>query len=422
MNGERNDRTGGHRLLTLLLGAFIGVGASACDGLLDVELPTRVPAESLDDPGMADVLVSSAIADFECGFANYIVATGMLTDELWDSTGWIAITTWNQRRIPATHGALNSNSCTSLGPGVGRPLHTALRQAEDARERLAEWDDADVPERARLHATAAAFSGYSHTLIGEAFCETAIREGPLMTPTEVLQEADDRFAEAIQLAQTAGADDVLNLARVGRARVNLNLGDLETASQHAEAVTEGFVYGATYSGATSRRRNRVYWDNFRNLYITVGPDFRELEVNGAPDPRVPTEDSERQGHDGVTDVWFQLLYTSEADEIPIATWEEAQLILAEARGGQEAVDAINRVRAAAGLPSFSSGDDAEIAAQVREERRRQLYLQGHRLNDILRHPELEFPPGETQKGIPYGPTTCLPLPDSERQNNPNIAG
>jgi hypothetical protein len=58
---------------------------------------------------------------------------------------------------------------------------------------------------------------------------------------------------------------------------------------------------------------------------------------------------------------------------------------------------------------------------VLEERRRQLFLEGHRLNDMLRH-DLPFPTGENHKGQAWGPITCMPLPDQERLNNPNIPG
>ena len=54
-----------------------------------------------------------------------------------------------------------------------------------------------------------------------------------------------------------------------------------------------------------------------------------------------------------------------------------------------------------------------------EERRRELYLEGHRNNDMLRF-NLPFDTGLHRKGAPYGPTTCLPLPEVERLNNPNI--
>ena len=94
--------------------------------------------------------------------------------------------------------------------------------------------------------------------------------------------------------------------------------------------------------------------------------------------------------------------------------------MAEAQGGQNAVQAINALRSNAGLPSFSSNDPTVIRDQVIEERRRELFLEGHRLNDVLRL-GLPFDTGLDPKGRPYGDTTCLPLPESEILNNPNIS-
>ncbi len=154
------------------------------------------------------------------------------------------------------------------------------------------------------------------------------------------------------------------------------------------------------------------------MYISVDPRYRDLKVGAVADPRVSVVDAGRNGHDGVTRVWFQRKYLSESAPVPIATWREAQLIIAEAEGGQSAVDAINRLRTLASLPQFISTDPVEIAAQVREERRRELFLEGQRLNDLIRF-NLPFDTGVNPKGVTYGDTKCLPLPDAERLNNPN---
>lgn len=67
--------------------------------------------------------------------------------------------------------------------------------------------------------------------------------------------------------------------------------------------------------------------------------------------------------------------------------------------------------------------ESEIQAQVREERRRELFVEGHRLYDTIRFnvplnplAGAPFPNG----GGTYGTNKCLPLPDVERLNNPNI--
>ena len=38
---------------------------------------------------------------------------------------------------------------------------------------------------------------------------------------------------------------------------------------------------------------------------------------------------------------------------------------------------------------------------------------------MIRH-RVAFPQGNNHKGQAYGPITCMPLPDQERLNNPNI--
>src|SRR5437879_2928127 len=67
-------RRWGRALAALLL----LTGSAGCSSLLDVELPTRVPAATLDNPSLSATLVNGAIADFECALVNYAAATGLL--------------------------------------------------------------------------------------------------------------------------------------------------------------------------------------------------------------------------------------------------------------------------------------------------------------------------------------------------------
>lgn len=405
-------------LATAAVVAMAATGLAGCSSLLDVELPTRVPADALDNPALASTLVGGAIADFECALTNYITATGLLGDELIESTGWIAVFSWDQRRILADNGNLATGTCTDLGYGIFTPLQTARYQAEDAYKRISAFPDAGVPNKSSLLATASAYAGYAYTLLGEGFCEMTVDAGPLLTPAQVLAKAEEQFTTAITLAGQANNAAIQNMARVGRARVRLNLGKKAEAAADAKLIPDGFVQNATRSTTNERRWNRTYAEGQRNFYISVDPRYRALTVEGQPDTRVRVTDAGRNGHDGVTRVFFQTKYTAEGAPIPIASWREAQLIIAEAEGGQAAVTAINKLRTAANLPPFAGGDEATIQAQVREERRRELFLEGHRLNDMLRF-NAAFDSGVNHKGVPYGDTRCLPLPDAERLNNPN---
>lgn len=417
MSMSRRRSHAGAALISLL--TLTALAATGCRGILNVDLPTRVSASVLNDPAFALTMVQGSIADFECAYTNYAGATGLLTDELIESTGFIAWFSWDLRRIPSSNGSLGINTCTGAGYGVYTPLQTARFTAADSYKRIKAFPDASVPNKTSLLATAAAYEGYALTLLGEGFCKMAIDGGPAITPAQTLTLAEARFTDAIQLATAAANTPILNLATLGRARVRLDLGNTAGADADAKLVPQGFVFNATYDAAAERHRNRVYVDNFVNLYTSVDPRFRNLTFGGVPDPRVPTKNAGRLGNDGVTALWQQLKYTTETSPMPIATWNEAQLIIAEAEGGQAAVDAINRLHAAAGLPPFASTDPAAIMAQVYEERRRELFLTGHRLNDMLRL-GIPFDSGVDAKGQPFGTTTCLPLPDVETLNNPNF--
>jgi hypothetical protein len=114
------------------------------------------------------------------------------------------------------------------------------------------------------------------------------------------------------------------------------------------------------------------------------------------------------GQDGLTPLWIQKKYTALDSPLPVATWDEAQLILAEADPAST-VTAINAVRAKYNLPAYTG---TGTLSDIQEERRRTLFLDGHRIGDMLRY-AIPFASGKNQKGVPYGNLTCLPLPSSE---------
>lgn len=155
--------------------------------------------------------------------------------------------------------------------------------------------------------------------------------------------------------------------------------------------------------------------------------FRDLTFGGVPDPRVVVVDAGTLGSDVQTPIFQPAKYPSIDSPIPVATWEEAQLIQAEAAvaGGnpQGAVDIINTLHDNAGLPPHAGGTPAEVMAQVVEERSRELFLEGQRLGDMIRCDLPLFPATGTPfpvAGGTFGSQVCFPLPTVERLNNPNI--
>lgn len=426
--GRGVGRRGGRVVTALAVALPPAVLFSACSDLLDVDAPSRIVAETLEQPSNAAALVAGAVGDFECALAHYIVAQGVTTQELQQAGGSAAWRAYDARQnelsgffAPHAEGTC-SNPHQGSVPGVYKPLSTARWQADNILGLLEGWTDEQVPGRVALQAKAAVYAGYSYLLLGEGMCSAAFDLGPELQPPEIFALAETRFTAALNFATQAGDNAILNLVRVGRARTRLNLARPADAKTDAEAVPAGFVRNAGYSSISARRENRVFVSNNRSENVTVGASFRTVG-----DPRIALSDRNRLSAAGIP-LWHQLKYATATTAIPLATWEEAQLIVAEAELAagnlQAAVDAINRVRtrSGVGLAPFSSSDPAAIRAQILFERKVELWLESHSLGDLRRYDLPLTPPAGTPHpfGGLYADQECFPLPLVERVNNPNI--
>ena len=259
-------------------------------------------------------------------------------------------------------------------------------------------------------------------------CFAAIDGGPELTSQEILKLADQKLTFAIDTGLAAGASDIVNMARIGRARARLDLGRGVDAVADAQLVPPGFQKEAHYSAETFRSSNRIWTMNNGNARVTIEDDFRNVTHMGEPDPRVPVQNTGRLAPNRIS-LWTQTKYPLQDSPIPIARHAEAQLIIAEVVGGATAVNIINGLHAAAQLPAFSASSPDSILRHVIEERRLELFLESHHFFDKLRFNAMLDPdplPDTPPAGAPYltsgmyGATKCLPLPDVERLNNPNI--
>ena len=413
-----------HTLALLALAA----GAAGCNEVLQADAPQLIEESTLQQPANAPVIVNGAVADFECAFASYIAVMGTVADEFSDSQANAAIWDLDRRTNFAQTALYATGLCGGFG-GVYTPVSAARYQADNALRLLDGWTDAEVPGRQALIARMAAYAGYSLILLGEGFCSAAIDVGPEMTPAQLFTAAEARFTRAITTAQAVGGatgDSLRYLALVGRARARVNQNKLAEAAADAALVPNGFVFNARYTAAAGRAENRVFRANNSNGTVTVDASFRGLTVGSTADARVPVTDAGRGGSAPAIRLFVQNKYTALNSPIPIATWREALLIRAEAAAATDAAAAvgfINQLRQRSSLPTYQSTDLAAIRTQLVEERRRELFLESHRLFDTIRFnvplspaPGSPFPFG----GGTYGNNKCLPLPDIERLNNPNI--
>ena len=366
------------------------------------------------------------IGDFDCAYGSYVVASGLMSGELQETTLTASRWSYDRRDIDPNETAYSTNGCQSLGTYT--PIQTARFTADHALHLLEGWSDEQVPNRQDLIAHAAAFGGYNRVLLGEGFCAAAIDLGPQLTSNEIFQLAIAKFDTAVAAAQaapsnTVGDGNILNLALVGRARAELDAGDNAAAATDAALIPPDFAYTASYDAATSYRSNRVFSEN-NGHGVTVAPPYRNTG-----DPRLPVTDANRLAADEQTPLFLQGKYADGSAPIVVGSYIEAQLILAEATGGSGAITILNNLRASRGLSALpTSSDPAVITADIAQERARWLWLQGTHLYDVRRlslplvpAPSLPYSITYSKGGV-YGSETCMPIPAVETNNNPNARG
>jgi hypothetical protein len=408
------------------------------DKLLDAGAPDRVDATTLTGAGSAALLVNSAVGDFECALGSAITVEAIISDEFADAQ--LGAAGWPYDRRDAntqTNGSYGVNLCTSnQTPGIYLPLSTSRWSADNILKNLQTWTDAQVPNRQKLIAQAALYAGFSYSMLGMSMCQAAFDLQAQVDQPAMFALAEERFTTAIAAATAAGAAaaDLKSAAYVGRARVRLFQGNTAGAATDAQAVPAGFVLNASTGADDNRRYNRVYAATGKFGFYTVDAISRGLTTGGVVDPRSAVIQMSTRPADATSTIYEPAKYTAEDSPIRIASWDEAQLILAETQNGATAVATINALRDAYNaahptgtqLPHYTGATDAASVLQlIIEERRRALFAEGFRNYDMQRF-TIGWPASEApgapypDKGGNYGTTTCLPLPDIERFNNPNI--
>jgi starch-binding outer membrane protein, SusD/RagB family len=398
----------------------------ACHNILSVDLPGRIPTDLLNDPLTAPTLAASVTADFECAFSKYVLSTTTLSDQFLGASGNLNAKNWGTKKIYENDTGNETNQC-GQAYGAYLPLQTARFQSNDILARLNAWTDAQAGiALAPLRARVAVFGAYAYTLLGEGFCGMRFDLGKqVLKPSDVLAIADTKFVAAIALvnAMNAGTEktQLLNLAHAGRARERLDAGDLTAAVSEAQLVAPGFEFFVTRSVDAATRFNDAWYWIAELGNSSVDPAYRNLTVGGVPDPRVqvaagPTIGLPAKSFDGVTDLYVVTNKNdSRGDPMRLASYVEAQLIIAEAVKGNTAVGIINARRTQLSLPQYTGPtDDASVMALILDERNREFFMEGgQRYNDLLRF-KIPWKVGVDQNGVPYGTTTCMPLPLDER--------
>lgn len=425
---EMKTTTGRLATATLALAAGL-VALTGCENLFSTEVagdPNEI------DAGATFTLQQTMVGVTAKLFQAYdlkIVWGGLLGDEFVSSGTAPGIHEWD-RRIVSSDCCGGSNRTASIGSPNYVPMQQASKLPDLAQERMLAGDFATLPTPADdspQFARVSAFEGFAKVWLADLFCTVAFDgTGPELSSLEVYELAEEEFSKAIAAANADPA--IAQAALVGRARVRRLLGDQAGAVADAEQVDPGFELNATYSTNSFPEQNMINFRTWEFGNWSIAPAFRNLTLDdtGQPDPRVDLVLDPRPAFEPSQPLLAPVKAQNASSPITIASGDEAQYIIAEAVGGQTAVDIINAVRARHGIDvewePQGTGPN-EIRDKVLDERRRTLFLEGVRLGDIRHYiPEygLDFFPTTTPQGFPVGDQTCIPLPDIERNNNPDI--
>jgi hypothetical protein len=414
-------------LAAMALPALLG----ACDSLLDVQNPSYIAEGDLNDPELVDFMVNGVVGEFQRMYTPQAMYAAIFTDELVTGGTFYANRPWDKRLLDDNHPYVTSR-------------YAAVHRARGAADSLATRVETLLGDKASSHlglARARAYGGYTYVLLGEQFCASPINQGKALSPNELLALGVERFDEAIRVAtaaraggaKAAAADSIINLARVGAARAHLQMGNKAKAIEYARQVPPAFQIWVAHSG-NSTVQNNPFFEEVTNLEkLVVDEPFLNLD-----DPRVPhtaelkTLEDNRKGFEPFQSFAYSgwsaaepVVFEKETN-LRFASGLEARYILAEAGGLSPAeLRAFIDERRAVGNQGAFAGSNAQLMAELRDQRRRDFFLAGHRFGDLRRYKDQDgidlFPKGEyPQTNELYSDAVCIPIPSSEKNSNPNL--
>ena len=441
---------------------FTLVAATACGGLLDVTTPDIArPDDLTTDAGLA-ALRAGAFGDFSIAYGGdatpsdaqegQILATGLFTDEFKKTGTDPQRIAYDARRTdPSGVGA----KLTTFFANLHRARHAAEATAAVHRQ-VASTNAAVTANASAVIAEMTSLAGFVYVFLAEDFCSGVpvstltpaghIEYGAALTTQQVLALAVQRFDTSIVRAQAAARLDLERLARIGKGRAQLNLGDFAGAAATVAPVPTNFRYDIRHATTTRRTQNAVFFSISQLERWSVvnrkggnGVDYQDAYTAG--DPRTPwvvAPDGFGFDRTGGTQ-YYQLLFNSLTASIPLATGAEARLIQAEAalRAGDVATfrTTHNTLRATLNATAVGpiSTDTMTAARQIDfhfRERALWMYATGHRLGDMRRlirqygrTENTVFPTGTYYRPQypTFGTDVNFPVPFSET-NNPNYTG
>jgi hypothetical protein len=430
-----------------LVAATLALSACSVDKVLQVPDPDVSKPIDITGPASLPTLLAAAVGDFQVAFSGTGVGgtqeglvnmTGLFTDEF-------AFTETFPTRVQVDRRSVDRNNSTMLGIyfNVQGARQSAFR-AESAYAKLAPTDVG--------YSEALSLEGYSFLMLAESYCSGVpvtkldasgkVIPGQPLTTQQLLDSALNRFTLALSIAKAGGSTFLTNLARLGTARALIfkNNANLAAAADTVKAVPANFEYLIFSSDNTLRQINGVFELQYlEGRWSQANNEGRNGLAYRNGDPRTPFVDL-GLGFDNARELYGSLKYPTRGAPTVLASYIEAQLIIAESQlatnyaGAGGTLQILNALRAGAAMTALAPAATAAAQRdQLFSERAFWLFLTEHRLGDLRRlartaanggyglGSEAVFPTGNYsgRGGGIYGPDTNFPIPIEEANSNPN---
>lgn len=421
------DRT--YSKLVRIIAVTLCVVFTACTDVTQTTVD-KIPLHELRNEKGAIGAYNATIYQFRTAFTGMVIRTGFLTDELESGASGLDANTIGAGWDPVDARMLDNDSDRTAT--LYTALHSVRSQGEHAQAALKNYAPL-TPPALRGHLTA--LRGYAVLFLADAYCSgvplsTVDFEGDFSykggaTTEELYMRSIQLFDSAITLSQ----DSIrfVNLARVGKARAWLALGEYDSAVSAAASVDSGFSYQVLLGPANVE------------TYFGTGEILASVSdgegVNGLP--FVTSADPRSAASFVMTNRFGKPLYRpnkisrGNVYTATLANWVEARLIAAEhaLRSGSVSqwLDTLNMLRSTLGssLPPLADPEERDLRlALTFDERGYWLFLTAHRQGDLRRRvrndgiaSEQVYPVGPYFGGVgSYGQSINFLINEDENTN------
>lgn len=437
--------------LLILLPLIFLTSLTACEDWVTSTEPQIdvIEDELLNDPDQIPFLITGVEARFAFVYTRLTVSADLLAAQLVFDEVMELATFPTYRELNDAFAGRGDQTIFSSNTvrNVYTPLGGYRLLADNLLERISDLDG--LPNEVRDRATWVGnfYGAVARYFIGFYFAESPcgatagigsggpecfatlggpIDESPVITASDMMSEILPRL-DAARAISTPYETRVINTLE---ARMQLFLGNYAAAYSAAQnGMTQG---DEPFQSLHSVQAANEFYFAAGDGRIQVLPN-RRFEGYIADDPDEANRVKLRQTPDGITNApeprFQQDMYPVQDSPMDFLTWQENELILAELEAirGQgtagTALDRVNNVRASHGIGPVAGPVDADL---ILLERDKELFLQSVRMFDLLRfnawHDTIPgtVGAGSSNAGNPIGPWRGLPIPNDERNQNPNI--